>query len=71
MANYVRNGYRAIPECHTKRTEKGFATTVRIYRYPGELVQIEEQTFEKETKEKAQQSAQAWLNEVMQSRYRG
>jgi len=70
LANYVRAGYRAIPEIHTKRTKDGFETTVRLYRYPGVLLEIEKMIFVKEAEEDAKKAAVAWVTQNM-ARFKG
>ena len=70
MANYVRNGYRAIPELHTKFDGENYVTTVRIYQYPGELREIEKMEFKKDTKAEARKVAVAWVTENM-ARFKG
>jgi hypothetical protein len=71
MANYVRAGYRAIPELHSKRLGDGrFTTTVRLYQYPGELREIEKMEFTKETELEAKKAAVAWVTQNM-ARFKG
>lgn len=70
MANYVRNGYRAIPEITSRRGNGEYIATVRLYRYPGELVEIESHEFTRETRDEARKLAVAWVTQNM-NRFKG